>query len=452
MEFFNLCQDDLLQELYELRITGSFCDVVVEVQSRRYLAHKAVLSSTCHYFRSLFLAEPCSTLGPFVLDFISVETFEQVLDFIYRGQLSVPRADLSRLRAAAIALGLHCLQEACGPAEDDSDLWGAPEGAMDTCDDDSSRKDGNSPAREPVFPDCSGYEEGAEGNGNHSPLETSCNDPPLVPEQIVNNEESNTVLPPADLCNTEPVHIKTESCEESDKNQETPSESYMMPSFSSTPESVLIGSEGRYVCHKDVTWRTYAHCKPEIGSTVSGAPPSPRRSCLNPSTTLLPQSLVLSQSHLLDRPISRPWRVHEVHSRQDGKGESGSSADTVSCRVCGEAILQTMTALREHARSHVDIQALVCQVCHLHSTLLSNLVKHALLHVGVFLFSCDGCGKRFPVKCRLQEHQRGGCRASLSHGLGLAPMGLGSAVVGLPGQAQLKVETCLTSWNQRKTM
>uniref|UniRef100_S4RJ16 C2H2-type domain-containing protein n=1 Tax=Petromyzon marinus TaxID=7757 RepID=S4RJ16_PETMA len=67
----------------------------------------------------------------------------------------------------------------------------------------------------------------------------------------------------------------------------------------------------------------------------------------------------------------------------------------VWCRTCGEMVFKSMTALRSHARTHVDTSSLLCNVCGQQSTFISNLIKHALLHVGVFLYECETCGKRF---------------------------------------------------------
>ncbi|XP_078734722.1 uncharacterized protein LOC144948888 isoform X2 [Lampetra fluviatilis] len=64
-------------------------------------------------------------MGPFVVDFVSIGTFEQVLGYVYRGDVTVSRADVRPLRRAARKLELRCLVEACEPyvvgGDDDDD-------------------------------------------------------------------------------------------------------------------------------------------------------------------------------------------------------------------------------------------------------------------------------------------------------------------------------------------
>uniref|UniRef100_S4RAA1 C2H2-type domain-containing protein n=1 Tax=Petromyzon marinus TaxID=7757 RepID=S4RAA1_PETMA len=77
-----------------------------------------------------------------------------------------------------------------------------------------------------------------------------------------------------------------------------------------------------------------------------------------------------------------------------------------ACQVCGMAVPKKMAVVRRHARLHVDMEKLVCKVCGLQTTSSGNLVKHTLLHIGVFIHECSVCGKGFPFQSLLQQHQR----------------------------------------------
>uniref|UniRef100_UPI00358FBB22 zinc finger and BTB domain-containing protein 39-like n=1 Tax=Myxine glutinosa TaxID=7769 RepID=UPI00358FBB22 len=452
---------DLLQELCELRLTGSFCDVVVEVQSRRYLAHKAVLSSTCRYFRSLFLAEPCSTLGPFVLDFISVETFEQVLEFIYRGQLSVPRTDLSRLRVAATALGIHCLQEALPPPsspasespdddddDEDDDDDRATNGPSNLTEGPSERMSGPSDSEGPSVTASSHIlEDGSivhslsnihnssasygKGKGWLSGMlvgESSLQSRLLKPSATHNGTDNGTEQ--GDSGKLIEKHeekpqiwtVKQEPMEENDEGSSVSDERQRVAGDGSLQNS-RTDEENLESLPTSQFSTIYVQC---VRSLASGrmAPRSPRAEV--PGLSCRACGLALDEAAVVEGfcrscgalwddggPPSGVWTSRKGTSEPVLEGVSGDDEmgwSSVVCKTCGLTIPSSTAAVRRHARVHVDRSLRSCLVCGKRFNDRSNVVRHALLHIGAPIFACELCHRRFTTRNHVVQHQRQGCR------------------------------------------
>uniref|UniRef100_A0A8C4R2Z2 Uncharacterized protein n=1 Tax=Eptatretus burgeri TaxID=7764 RepID=A0A8C4R2Z2_EPTBU len=445
---------DLLQELCELRLTGSFCDVVVEVQSRRYLAHKAVLSSTCRYFRSLFLAEPCSTLGPFVLDFISVETFEQVLEFIYRGQLSVPRTDLSRLRVAATALGIHCLQEAMPPPsspesespddddeDEDEDDDGATNGPSNPTEGPSERMSGPSDSEGPSVVSTP-YGKGKGWLSGMFAGEASLQSRLLKPSAIQNGTDNGTEL--GDSGKLIEKHeekpqvwsVKQEPMEENDEGSSLSDERQRVAGDGSLQDS-RTDEENLESLPTSQFSTIYVQC---VRSLASGgmAPRSPRAEV--PGLSCRACGLALDEAAVVEGfcrscgalwddggPPSGVWTSRKGTNEPVLEGVSGDDEmgwSSVVCKACGVTVASSTAAVRRHARVHVDRSLRSCLVCGKRFNDRSNVVRHALLHIGAPIFACELCHRRFTTRNHVVQHQRQGCRT-----LGLMQASLSSSPI-----------------------
>ncbi|XP_075922032.1 zinc finger and BTB domain-containing protein 39-like [Petromyzon marinus] len=478
---------DLLRELCELREKGSFCDVVVEVQSRRYLAHKALLSSTCRYFRSLFLDVPCSSMGPFLVDFLTMRTFELVVNFIYKGQIRASRKEMRGLCYAAVDLGMDCLAEACKPfnlVEDiendmENDDCGSIEQGTQAFTEDLHGNDGQKdrtdvpamPAIEDkaVLVNCSvskhinmnnpiPLEDGCDKIRNASTMVGEIKIEPLESEGAAGGDENieeayrefdnlnikfdgkvervkedSYVAKPigyhqlnepyTQFTDDIPMGIPCQVCDEfigeSDDCVRGHARSVhldvaaMSCRICGKKFRLLNNAEQHVVLHMGVTALHCHDCRKQFYSE---------------------ERLILHRAQSCGKKLKAPWqggRLARADPAATGVRAASSSLPSlppapappqsaaplapgnsvVWCRTCGEMVFKSMTALRSHARTHVDTSSLLCNVCGQQSTFISNLIKHALLHVGVFLYECETCGKRFLMRCRLIVHQRG-CRGS----------------------------------------
>ncbi|XP_019715117.1 transcription regulator protein BACH1b isoform X2 [Hippocampus comes] len=103
----------VLRRLDELRLRGAFCDVTVQVDGRRFHAHRAVLASCSDYFAGRLHREQDDgddvTLPPEV----TVGGFEPLLTFAYTSELLFSKHDILEIRQAASTLGFRDLDQTC---------------------------------------------------------------------------------------------------------------------------------------------------------------------------------------------------------------------------------------------------------------------------------------------------------------------------------------------------
>uniref|UniRef100_UPI0037E82AD3 hypermethylated in cancer 2 protein n=1 Tax=Semicossyphus pulcher TaxID=241346 RepID=UPI0037E82AD3 len=113
MEQPNYTQQLLLQ-LNQQRAKGYLCDVIIVVENALFRAHKNVLAACSSYFKYLVLHENLITLNT---EMVKPSVFNQVLDFIYTGQLPssyhVSNHGVSDLLRAASYLQLSDLAALC---------------------------------------------------------------------------------------------------------------------------------------------------------------------------------------------------------------------------------------------------------------------------------------------------------------------------------------------------
>uniref|UniRef100_A0A3Q3F1D0 HIC ZBTB transcriptional repressor 2 n=1 Tax=Labrus bergylta TaxID=56723 RepID=A0A3Q3F1D0_9LABR len=74
----------LLLQLNQQRSKGYLCDVIIVVENALFRAHKNVLAACSSYFKYLVLHENLITLNT---EMVKPSVFDQVLDFMYTGQL-----------------------------------------------------------------------------------------------------------------------------------------------------------------------------------------------------------------------------------------------------------------------------------------------------------------------------------------------------------------------------
>ncbi|KAK6303284.1 hypothetical protein J4Q44_G00257380 [Coregonus suidteri] len=110
----------LLTELNHCRLSRLFCDVILQVRSRSFTVHRAVLACAGTHFRSLFSGRgnQIGTSGAgatttYSLDFVSPANFEKVLTFIYTGEIFTDLIDVGVLYELAERLGVRDLVRAC---------------------------------------------------------------------------------------------------------------------------------------------------------------------------------------------------------------------------------------------------------------------------------------------------------------------------------------------------
>lgn len=82
----------MLTNLYMLQQNSRFCDVEIRVGTRKFSAHRAVLSASSAYFEAMFRPELGLNEGKqrfVVLHSVHPAVLKMILDFIYTGRIDI---------------------------------------------------------------------------------------------------------------------------------------------------------------------------------------------------------------------------------------------------------------------------------------------------------------------------------------------------------------------------
>ena len=89
-------------------ILAKYCDITVIVDEHKYPAHKRILSEWSPFFEKIFCVEMKSCCSyEIIIEGISKEVFEIILDFIYIGEVFINDELLHPCIEAADYLGLE---------------------------------------------------------------------------------------------------------------------------------------------------------------------------------------------------------------------------------------------------------------------------------------------------------------------------------------------------------
>ena len=111
------CRQELVERLDILRRNESFCDVKVVVKDKEIAAHKAVLAAASPFFLSLLISDMRESKEHLIrieLEEATASVMEDVLQFIYTGNVSVTEENAQSLIAMADYLLLPGLKAAVG--------------------------------------------------------------------------------------------------------------------------------------------------------------------------------------------------------------------------------------------------------------------------------------------------------------------------------------------------
>lgn len=98
----------------ELRQCGQLCDVVIKTETREFPVHRAVMSASSTYFRSLFTQEVCSTdRKEVVIPGITADIMEIFVEFAYTREAKITAENIERLLPAADQFHVNGLVRAC---------------------------------------------------------------------------------------------------------------------------------------------------------------------------------------------------------------------------------------------------------------------------------------------------------------------------------------------------
>ncbi|XP_028304961.1 kelch-like protein 10 [Gouania willdenowi] len=97
----------------ELRLKGRLCDAVIIVGDVQFLVHKLILCSCSIYFSNLFLDGSNKERRVFVIDDVSPEIMEQIIDFAYTSSFTLNNDNVFDLIIAANHYSITSLADIC---------------------------------------------------------------------------------------------------------------------------------------------------------------------------------------------------------------------------------------------------------------------------------------------------------------------------------------------------
>ncbi|XP_074542066.1 uncharacterized protein gzf1 [Halichoeres trimaculatus] len=113
--------ENILSSLHELMVQGHLSDVTVQVDyqgdTKKFLAHQVMLAASSGYFKKTLLSQD-ATRDNLLLSNMHSSCFSKFLEFVYTGQVKVPRDEIEDVKAAAQFLDCVDLLEVCTEASD----------------------------------------------------------------------------------------------------------------------------------------------------------------------------------------------------------------------------------------------------------------------------------------------------------------------------------------------
>lgn len=111
---WNDFQSSILSSFRHLRDEEDFVDVTLACDRRSFTAHKVVLSACSPYFRKLLKANPCEHPIVILRD-IRAEDVENLLRFMYNGEVHIGHEQLNDFLKTAQLLQVRGLADVNGP-------------------------------------------------------------------------------------------------------------------------------------------------------------------------------------------------------------------------------------------------------------------------------------------------------------------------------------------------
>ena len=82
--------------------------MTLATETKQFKAHKLILSACSPYFRNLFISNPCKHPTVFFKD-ISEEQMKLLMEYMYKGKISVKQSELESVLRTASSLQIHGL-------------------------------------------------------------------------------------------------------------------------------------------------------------------------------------------------------------------------------------------------------------------------------------------------------------------------------------------------------
>ncbi|KAM4737288.1 zinc finger and BTB domain-containing protein 39 [Anableps anableps] len=434
----------LLAELNRCRQTRQYCDVFLQVGSRTFAAHRAVLACAGAYFHSLLSRAPATSSPVFSLEFVSPASFDKLLTFVYTGEVVIDLIDVGVLYELAERLGVGELVRACHA----------------------------------TFPDLHASVSAKAGGDGELPLGSGTVGAASAPSvcssaascSSLSSSVSQSAAPtpaaaPSPLLQARPGGMERDAQEDAlalDLKAED-FQSHVgygqmaaapLPALQLKTEQSLDGRAAAGSCEDCVTRcqmlsdpapsdpcslpDSSAQLGPEAPTSSSGEPPAGLQGA--PAEAMMSKAgdaaLMFGEAETreskgdgAEEEEEEEWRqlageiielsddetymeeeddeddlvCVENGTRDEGNTSSLASRNALSCKGCSAPLPADPVAVKRHAEGHLTELGL-CRLCGASLADRAAAVAHSLAHVGVQLFACEMCHQEFCSQSRLLRH------------------------------------------------
>ena len=103
----------MLKFLEESRKKELYCDLIVDVEGKKFKTHRFVLAMVSEYFRATFDYQTTLDENEMKIDVTDAETFEELLTFAYTGEIKINSSNIEKVLVTSNFLGIKNIEEFC---------------------------------------------------------------------------------------------------------------------------------------------------------------------------------------------------------------------------------------------------------------------------------------------------------------------------------------------------
>ncbi|XP_064092818.1 zinc finger and BTB domain-containing protein 14-like isoform X30 [Macrobrachium nipponense] len=397
--------------LAALRGKDKYTDVTVSCEGNFYQVHKLVLSTCSEYFEKIFENTPCKH-PVIVLRDVQCDELESLLNYMYKGVVSVAQSDLSRLIKVAELLQIK------GLAVPDEPPNPSKSGSHKRSNDDriSPRSSTDSPyPKRRRRRESDNYQPGtsssshSKNNESHEPSWSEDRDNRLLDDRLQEPLHSPVTV------NVDETLVKEEILD-NDSEDQVPETDYggldhsgdasqdagglMIPKFDDAKDDE---AEPSPVTLPDPVVEALAGPSGLQGWADGGD--IARRMALGEGFGSGESQDMSSSVGLPPQASGQPQQmVEQGRGEEDsGRGVEGQNPRRFQCSFCGYST-DCCGNFRRHLRVHTGERPYSCSFCHKKFGTSSNLKTHIRLHTGEKPFSCTYCQYSANEKASLKAH------------------------------------------------